>query len=221
MAAILFGSISTLADTSELQRRAFNEAFAAYGLDWTWSRDEYIAMLDASGGSRRIAAYAAARGDDVDAAELHNTKSRIFQELLGVTTLSPRPGVLDTIRAAQGHAIKLGFVTTTAPENVAALLAALHPHITAETFDIIVDSNCVRHPKPDPAAYVLALNGLDEKEDSAVAVEDNAAGVKAATAAGIVCVAFPNENTAIHDFSFAAEMVRTLEPKRVLSHLNM
>lgn len=221
MAAILFGSISTLADTSELQRRAFNEAFAAYGLDWTWSRDEYIAMLDASGGSRRIAAYAAARGDDVDAAELHDTKSRIFQELLGVTTPSLRPGVLDTIRTAKEHAIKLGFVTTTAPENVAALLAALHPLITAETFDMIVDSNCVRRPKPDPAAYVLALNGLGEKEDSAVAIEDNAAGVKAATAAGIVCLAFPNENTAIHDFSFAAELLRTLEPKHVLSHLNM
>jgi hypothetical protein len=35
MSAILFGSISTLADTSELQRRAFNEAFSAHGLDWT------------------------------------------------------------------------------------------------------------------------------------------------------------------------------------------
>ena len=38
MSAILFGSISTLADTSELQRRAFNEAFEAHGLDWNWSR---------------------------------------------------------------------------------------------------------------------------------------------------------------------------------------
>ena len=34
MATILFGSISTLADTSELQRQAFNDAFKAYGLDW-------------------------------------------------------------------------------------------------------------------------------------------------------------------------------------------
>ena len=40
MSAILFGSISTLADTSEMQRAAFNEAFRAHGLDWSWSREE-------------------------------------------------------------------------------------------------------------------------------------------------------------------------------------
>jgi hypothetical protein len=54
MSAVLFGSISTLADTSELQRRAFNEAFVASGLDWNWSRDDYTAMLDSNGGAERI-----------------------------------------------------------------------------------------------------------------------------------------------------------------------
>ena len=45
MPAVLFGSIGALADTSELQREAFNEAFDAHGLDWNWSRDEYRALL--------------------------------------------------------------------------------------------------------------------------------------------------------------------------------
>ena len=80
MSAILFGSISTLADTSELQRRAFNEAFAAHNLDWQWSQDDYREMLGSNGGAQRIADYAASRGDDVDAAEVHATKSSIFQE---------------------------------------------------------------------------------------------------------------------------------------------
>ena len=40
MPAILFGSISTVADTSELQREAFNQAFAEHGLDWRWDRDD-------------------------------------------------------------------------------------------------------------------------------------------------------------------------------------
>ena len=38
MSAILFGSISTLSDTSEMQRDAFNAAFADAGLDWRGSR---------------------------------------------------------------------------------------------------------------------------------------------------------------------------------------
>lgn len=42
LSALLFGSISTIADTSERQRHAFNEAFAEHGLDWQWDRDEYL-----------------------------------------------------------------------------------------------------------------------------------------------------------------------------------
>ena len=34
--AVLFGSIGTLAETSDLQRDAFNEAFKISGLDWFW-----------------------------------------------------------------------------------------------------------------------------------------------------------------------------------------
>ena len=34
--AILFGSIGTIVDTSELQREAFNEAFAKHDLHGNW-----------------------------------------------------------------------------------------------------------------------------------------------------------------------------------------
>ena len=37
--AILFGSIGTLAETSDLQRNAFNEAFKISGLNWFWDEN--------------------------------------------------------------------------------------------------------------------------------------------------------------------------------------
>lgn len=37
--ALIFDVDGTLAETEELHRRAFNEAFAELGLDWCWSRD--------------------------------------------------------------------------------------------------------------------------------------------------------------------------------------
>lgn len=58
MSAILFGSISTLADSSEMQCESFNKAFATHHLGWTWSRQDYLGMLDTSGGADRIATYA-------------------------------------------------------------------------------------------------------------------------------------------------------------------
>src|ERR1700761_9623187 len=132
MSAILFGSISTIVDTSELQRRAFNESFEAHGLDWQWSQPDYVAMLDSSGGAQRIADYAEAHGDDVDADAVHATKSQIFQELLATAGLKARPGVTATIDQAKRRNVKLGFVTTTSPENISALLETLSPEIDAD-----------------------------------------------------------------------------------------
>jgi len=216
MSAILFGSISTLVDTSELQRRAFNESFAAHGLDWNWSRVDYVAMLGSNGGAQRIADYAQSRGDDVDAAAVHATKSQIFQELLGGSALQPRPGVIDTVQEAKRGDHKLAFVTTTSQGNIDALLAALRPHISAEMFDLIVNGDSVKRPKPDAAAYAFALEELSEDAGSAVAIEDNVGGVAAATSAGVTCIAFPNENTIGADFSAAAETVASLDAGRLL-----
>lgn len=216
MSAILFGSISTLADTSELQRRAFNEAFAAYGLDWEWSRDDYVSMLGSNGGARRIEDYAASRGEDIDAAAIHAKKSEIFQKLLGTSTVSPRPGVVETVGEALRGDHKLGFVTTTSQGNITALLSALQPHISAEMFDLIVNGDSVTRPKPDAAAYSFALEQLGEDAGSVVAIEDNVGGVTAAAAAGVRCIAFPNENTVGGDFSSADETVESLDAGRVL-----
>ena len=49
--AVLFGSIGTLAETSDLQRDAFNEAFKISGLDWFWDEDIYRKLLSKSGGT--------------------------------------------------------------------------------------------------------------------------------------------------------------------------
>lgn len=216
MAAILFGSISTLVDTSELQRRAFNESFAAHDLHWNWSRDDYRSMLDSNGGAQRITDYAKARGDDVDAATVHATKTDIFQDLLRAANLDPRPGVIETIEEAKRTDHKVGFVTTTSPSNTDAILNALKPHISAKMFDLIVNSESVKTPKPDPAAYSYALEQLGEDAAHAVAIEDNVGGVAAASAAGVTCIAFPNENTAGGDFSAATETVQTLDAAKVL-----
>lgn len=211
MPAILFGSISTVADTSELQRAAFNQAFADHGLDWHWDRDHYSALLSGSGGRDRIAAFAAERGDEVDAEAVHASKSTLFQRSLATGDVTARPGVLETVRDAKQAGLKVGFVTSTSAENVAALLAALGPDLGADDFDVVTDTSSVSTPKPDPAAYLQALAALKESPEHCVAIEDNLDGVAAAQAAGVVCAAFPNGNTSGHDFSAASARVAHLD----------
>lgn len=211
MSALLLGSISTVADTSELQRQAYNQAFAEHGLDWRWDQDGYRAMLATSGGQSRIAGYARSRGQDVDATAIHETKSKIFQDSLATAGLAPRPGVVAAIGAARSAGWKVGFVTTTSRGNITALLEALSPQVQAGDFDLITDVSDVGQPKPDPAVYALALRNLGEAAGDGIAVEDNVGGVQAAVAAGVPCAAFPNQNTSQHDFSRAAGVVSQLD----------
>ena len=49
MKSILFGSIGVLTESSAIQRRAFNEAFKEFGLDWYWNVANYIKMLQKPG----------------------------------------------------------------------------------------------------------------------------------------------------------------------------
>jgi HAD superfamily hydrolase (TIGR01509 family) len=211
MSVILFGSISSIADTSELQRESFNEAFEKHGLDWRWDRDDYAAMLGKSGGRDRVSEYAASRGEDVDVAAVHATKSEIFQARLASDGVQPRPGVVEIVEAARGEGTLLGLVTTTSPENVAALTAALQSTVDVGSFDVVVDSSDVEDPKPAPAAYAFALDTLGVQAAECVAVEDNPGGVQSAAAAGVSVVAFPNENTADQEFEGASVLVDHLD----------
>lgn len=207
MPAVLFGSIGTIAETSEMQRKAYNDAFAEHGLNWTWNREEYQRLLPQSGGRDRVADYAKTRGETVDADAVHQSKSRLFQQALRSASVEARPGVVDTIKRAKADGLKIGLVTTTSHENIEALTEAA-TGLDASDFDVIVDATKVQTPKPDKVPYVWALEQLGEQPGACVAVEDNAYGVQAATAAGVPVFAFPGANTADHDFGDAPQVQR-------------
>lgn len=219
MTALLLGSISTLCDTSELQREAFNAAFAEHGLDWHWDQPRYATLLQGSGGVARIAEQASAHGQQVDAVAVHATKSDLFQSRLLGGGLEPRPGVVDTVQQARADGVQVALVTTTSAQNVAALLVGLAPHLSTADFDLLLDATSVEQGKPNPAIYLYALEQLREPASACVAIEDNVPGVQAARGAGIACLAYPNANTTDHDFSGASARVTSLELQTVLSHV--
>jgi len=171
MKALLFGAIGTLVETSELQRRAYNAAFAESDLEWAWSRATYADLLQSSGGQKRIEQAAKRAGLALEPAEIHRRKSLIFQDMLRKEHLTPRPGVVETISAAQAAGLALGFVTTTSRENVDAILWACR--IPSEVFTFIGDASMVTAPKPAADIYMLALSSLGVRADQAIAIEDS------------------------------------------------
>jgi len=189
MKAILLGSIGTIADTSHMQLDAFNQAFRKHDLSWAWSPKEYSKMLKVSGGATRIQQYANSLGEEVNAAQIHLTKTEIFQSTLSSERVSLRQGISAVLNYALNNSIMLGFVTTTTRGNVTEILQATG--VDPKIFNVITTNDVVKKPKPDPDAYITALKKLGLLPNQAIAVEDNLDGYNAAIKAELKCVAFP------------------------------
>jgi len=199
MKAVFIGSISTLADTSDMQRKAFNRAFAEAGLDWHWSGEDYRARLMLSGGRDRIADYAREQGASVDADALHSRKTEIFVQDLRAGTAQMRDQTQGMLEYARTHGLIAAFVSGTSKGSIDALVEGFGG-AQLLGFDLIT-SGADAAPKPDAGLYRFALDALGLAAKDVLAVEDNRAGIEAAKAAGIEVLAYPNSNTAGHDFT--------------------
>jgi len=199
MKAILLGSIGTVADTSHMQLAAFNQAFKIHDLSWIWSPDEYSKMLKVSGGTKRIQQYAYSLGEEVNAAQIHLTKTQIFQSTLSSKGVSLRQGISAVLDYALTNAIMLGFVTTTTHGNVIEILKATD--VDPKIFNVITTSDIVDKPKPHPDAYNTALNKLGLLPNQAIAIEDNLDGYNAAIEAKLKCIAFPSSMQHVETFA--------------------
>lgn len=199
MQALLIGSISVLADTSELQRSAYNDAFHEAGLDWYWSRDEYRKLLQHSGGHARIEAFSERAGEKVDSATLRAHKTEIFQQMLRRGGLELRLETGQLLSDARKRGLKIAFVSNAPHENIEAVLSSFGG-AEALGIDLVISERDGLPAKPAAEIYRHALAQLGVGAPDAVAIEDNVPGARAAIAAGIATYAYPNENTLEHDF---------------------
>ena len=108
--SILFGSIGTLVETSEIQRKSYNLAFEKVGVGWYWNTATYCTLLAEPGGLKRIRKFANNSLSEDKIQSIHFYKEKFFTELIP-GTLYLRPTVIDVIRYAKNNGIKLGFMS--------------------------------------------------------------------------------------------------------------
>lgn len=227
LAALLFDVDGTLADTErDGHRIAFNQAFAAAGLDWDWSVDLYGALLTITGGKERMRHYLQHYrpehppvADSVIAA-LHKAKTAYYTQLLAQGRIPLRPGVARLLHEARAAGLRLAIATTTTPENVTALLIhALGPE-SLSWFEVIAAGDIVPAKKPAPDIYHYALAQMQLDPAHCLAFEDSANGIQAAAGANLATIVTVNAYTADHDFSSALTVLSDLgEPQAPARHL--
>ena len=191
--ALLFGSIGSIVETSDLQRKSFNLAFKQSGLNWYWTKKEYKKLLNKSGGEDRISRYAKQKKIAVNAKKLRGLKTKIFNNYLKKKELKLRPGVKNLLNHCIKNKIKLAFVSSTSLSNINSIFYCLRSSIHKNYFDFVGNSKLVKKNKPNPDIYLLALKKLKLKPKECIAIEDSQKSLDAAVKAKIKCLIFPGQ----------------------------
>lgn len=221
---MLFDLDGTLADTEVLgHRRAYNRAFRKLGLGFRWGPKLYRKLLKQPGGKERLLhylqRYRPELGPHAEAAQadpglwtrtVHELKSRYFRRLVRRGLVPLRPGVARLMLEARASGLRLAIVTNASRATVKPMLRhALGPGLRG-CVEVLVCGDDVAHKKPAPDLYRLALTQLGLAARECIAVEDSAAGLAGARAAGIATLITTNLNTVHEDFTGALRVLETL-----------
>ena len=191
--AILFGSIGTIVETSNIQRNCFNSAFKISGLKWYWSKKLYQSMLKKSGGEKRVKKFSVEKKTFVNAKKIRNLKTLIFNNYLKKNKLKPRNGVINVIKYCKKNKIKIGFVTSTTKNNIDAVFISLNKYLKKSDFNYIGHNKIIKNFNNKTDIYLHCLKKLKLSNKDCLAIEDTEISLKYAKKAKLRCVAFPGD----------------------------
>ncbi|MDC3083203.1 HAD-IA family hydrolase [Pelagibacteraceae bacterium] len=209
--ALLFGSIGTLIESSDIQRNSFNEAFKEAGLDWYWDEQDYKILLKKSGGTKRVEDFAEKNNVNVNASKIRNRKTEIFSSFIMNNKPKLRKSVNEIINFTKKNNIKLALSTSTTINNVEAVFKSLSNQISKEDFHFIGNRSLVKNEKPNSEIYKLTLEKLNLEPDNCLAIEDTEESSKSAVNAGIKCIGFPGDYHSDDSFEMCIKKVKILD----------
>ena len=180
--AALWDMDGTLVDTAELHFQAWEAVCRELGRDF--SRAEFAATF----GRRNPDIFAALFGDRLSAAEAAEWSDRKEEQYRAAA----RRGVelLPGVRALLEDLHRIGFrqaIGSSAPRANLELILRLTG--IARFFGAVIGMEETQRGKPDPQVFQVAAERLGVAPARCVVLEDAVAGVQAARAAGMKCVA--------------------------------
>jgi mannitol-1-/sugar-/sorbitol-6-/2-deoxyglucose-6-phosphatase len=183
--AVVFDMDGVLIDSEPMWRAVERDVFAGVGIELT-DEDLYPTM------GVRIA-------DVVDRWHRRHpwpepSRAEIAEAIVDDVARAVRErGVLhEGALGAVDHVRSLGLGVALASSSPMPLIqAVLSLGGLAERFDAVVSGEDEELGKPDPAVYLSAARRLQVSPERCLAVEDSINGVRAAKAAGMLCIAVP------------------------------
>jgi beta-phosphoglucomutase len=181
--AIIWDVDGTLVDTAEQHFRAWTRL--ASEINKPFTRADFAATF----GMRnpeilRKLFYPDA--DDALCAKLGERKEDLYRASVREEGVQLLPGVAKLLAAFAGSGWPQAVGSSAPPGNIELLLGVTN---TQHYFNAIVTGDDVKRGKPDPEVFLTAATKLKVEASRCVVFEDAVAGVEAAKAGGMRCVA--------------------------------
>jgi len=135
----------------------------------------------------------------LDLEEFNLKFKKIYQNLL-FRELKPNPNIKEYLQKLLKKKKRLGLVSSASSWMVDQVLTQLK---LVDIFEVIITKEDVTDHKPNPEAYLLALEKLGLSGSDVLVFEDSEAGLMAANKANCDIVAFQHEFNKNHDLSLA------------------
>lgn len=181
---ILFDYNGVIVDDEHLQREAMNEVLKNWQAELTEDMYEQYCLGQSDKGAFDNLRNVLPRLQVVTTEELIQKKFEAYQKISG-TILPLHPGV-EKLLQELSQDFRIGLVTGSQRSEMEPILTKGD---IKKFFEVIITADDVFHPKPDPEGYAKAISALGLPNENVVVIEDSPAGVAAAKAAGLKCIA--------------------------------
>jgi HAD superfamily hydrolase (TIGR01509 family) len=179
-AAVLLDLDGTLLDSEPLWSAAAGRMARAHGCVWSAGDDDTVVGWSVPA----VAEYLRGRGASPAPAQIVD---RLHADVAADLDrgLPWRPGALAFLALLLDAGIPAALVTMTYGHVAHTVVAAAPP----DSLRVVVAGDDVRHPKPDPDAYLIAARRLGVDPHECIAVEDSPTGIASALASGALTFA--------------------------------
>ena len=185
--AVVFDMDGVLVDTEHLWDEVREELTTEWGGRYTPEAQEAMMGMSSLEWSRYL-------HETVGLREPPETiNAEVVRRMLGryEVDLPVVPGAVEAVRRLDERGFRLAVASSSNRELIDAVLRRLE---LAALFEATVSAEEVARGKPAPDVYVEAARRLEVPPARCAAIEDSASGIRAAAAAGMRVIAYPNRH---------------------------
>lgn len=194
--ALIFDMDGVIVDSEPLHLLAYQELLGRYNLPYSEDDNrQFLGRKDIEMASILVPRYNLPIAPQV----LVEAKEQILARLFAEQSV-PRPGLYELLDKAQSLRLPVGVASSATLPTIQLVIDTLG---VRKYFQALTSGDEVPRGKPAPDVFLLAAKRLATEPASCLVIEDTAAGIKAAKAAGMFCVSIPCDATRHEDHSHA------------------